>query len=569
MKYIQNIIYFFLLSVLLFGDKNESKVNLIKQEYSLEHDEELKEILWNSFLKLRETYVDSINETTIINSAIRGMCRPLDPYTILVEGKTKDHLEMLSKGRYGGVGIQISTRRDTLIVLSPMEDSPAYIEGLQSGDKILKVDTTNVVGMKLDNASKLIRGELGTIVELKIFRPSTKELLVFPLTRANIKVNDLPYYGVDENNIGYIRITKFSRYVARDFRSALLELVDLDIEGLVIDLRGNSGGLLSNALSILDVLTDKNILLLKTQGRAFKSNRTIVSRLNPLIDTSLPISVLIDRSSASASEIVAGVLQDLDLAVIIGEKSFGKGLVQSMYQINDTTKLKVTTAKYYIPSGRLIQKRDYLDNGVLTDGLDKKDSLFTTSIGRIVKGGDGIIPDIHVSREKIPPFVQQLWKQGVFLNFAAYYAPMHDLKFPINITNEIIDEFKIFLKDYNFQYKEYGEVKLENLKEDLKILEKNEKSIFNGIIHKLMFWKKHTLTGNLDRMYKNIKENPFNSKNNLKWIKNGLLRELSRVIGGNPDRVKASLKNDIVYHKSVEVLLDSVVYKKILSLEIN
>jgi carboxyl-terminal processing protease len=202
---------------------------------------------------------------------------------------------------------------------------------------------------------------------------------------ANIKLNDVPYWGLNEENIGYIRIKKFSKNTAKEFRDAMVEMTKNGMKGLVIDLRGNSGGLLNNAINMLDVLTPRGAELLSTRGRIERSNKTISSRRRPIVASDVPIAVLINRSSASASEILAGVLQDLDRAVIIGQKSFGKGLVQSMFNLNDTTTLKVTTAKYYTPSGRLIQKQDYLDNGFLTDGLDKHDSTFVTSGGRIAK----------------------------------------------------------------------------------------------------------------------------------------------------------------------------------------
>ena len=192
---------------------------------------------------------------------------------------------------------------------------------------------------------------------------------------------------------------------------------------------------------MLDKIVDRGEVLLKTKGRLERSNKTFSSRAKPIIDKDIPIAVLINKSSASASEIFAGVLQDYDRAVIIGEKSFGKGLVQSMYNLNDTTTLKVTTAKYYTPSGRLIQKEDYLNNGFLTDGLDKKDTLFTTRGGRKVKGGGGITPDIEVKRNSIPPYVQGLWKAGVFLAFAAEYVPMNNIKAPVEITDKIYKEF--------------------------------------------------------------------------------------------------------------------------------
>ncbi|SVD70799.1 uncharacterized protein METZ01_LOCUS423653, partial [marine metagenome] len=262
------------------------------------------------------------------------------------------------------------------------------------------------------------------------------------------------------------------------------------MKGLIIDLRGNSGGLLNNSINILDKLTDRGLNLLNTKGRIPKSNRKMNSRRAPMVESDIPIVVLINRSSASASEIVSGVLQDLDRAVIVGEKSFGKGLVQSMYELNDTTTLKVTTAKYYTPSGRLIQKEDYLNNGFLTDGLDKKDSLFATRGGRRVKGGGGITPDIEIKRNPLPPYVQGLWKEGVFLAFSAEYVPMNNIEVPVMITDKIYRDFEIFLKDYEVKYKLSGEKDLSQLKTILRSKDGLRGNSTSSILSKLMFWKK-------------------------------------------------------------------------------
>ena len=516
------------------------------------------------------SYVDSVNESELIKAGIKGMMKPLDPYTKFLSGSSKDRLDMLRTGKYGGIGIQISIRRDTLTVLSPFEDSPAYTEGIHSGDQIIMIDSVKTNGMTLKDASSLIKGELGSVVNLTIFRPSKRKKLTFKLTRANITVKHVPYWGVDDAGIGYIRITKFSKNTAKDFSEALKDLSDQDMKGLVIDLRGNSGGLLSNAINILDKLTDRGLNLLKTRGRIKKSNKSMNSRRVPMVDTILPISVLINRSSASASEIVAGVIQDLDRGVIIGTKSFGKGLVQSMYNLNDTTTLKVTTAKYYTPSGRLIQKEDYLDNGFLTDGLDKKDSLFTTRGGRQVKGGGGITPDVEIKQAKLPPYVQGLWKEGIFLTFAADYVPRNGIEAPVIITDKIYADFEKFLKDYKISYKLPGENNLGKLKDALKSQIDFKKQGKASLLSRLIFWKKsrnrfEKMTDKLDRYYEKKRAGQFWEPQNIKWIKNGLQREMSLVVQGNKEKIRVSLFEDDVYKKARDILLDYNRYKDILN----
>ena len=556
----------FIIPVIGQNKKKESKPLTSKKTNKLEfsndqNTQDYLDMLETAFYRVRASYVDSINESEIIKAGIKGMMKPLDPYTRFLSGSSKDRLDMLRTGKYGGVGIQIGLRRDTLTVLTPFEDSPAYTEGIHSGDQILMIDSVKTKGMSLKDASKLIKGELGSVVVLTIYRPSARIKISFELTRANIIIKHVPYWGVDENGIGYIRITKFSKNTAKDFGTGLQELIDENLKGLVIDLRGNSGGLLNNSINILDKLTDRGINLLNTRGRIPKSNREMNSRRAPKLSPDIPIAVLINRSSASASEIVSGVIQDLDRGVIVGEKSFGKGLVQSMYNLNDTTTLKVTTAKYYTPSGRLIQKEDYLNNGFLTDGLDKKDSLFTTRGGRIVKGGGGITPDVEIKRTSLPPYVQGLWREGVFLTFAAEYVPMNEIESPIIITDKIYRDFEVFLKEYEINYKLPGEKDLNKLKIALRSQDDLKKITNTSILSKLMFWKKSKsailqLTGKVDKYYQNKRNGQYWDPNNIKWVKNGLLREMSLVASGNREKIRVSLIEDNVYQEAAEILLD-------------
>ena len=543
-----------------------------KKQVVFNNNEDYKEyidLFESSFNKLKINFVDSVNESEMIKAGIKGMLKNLDPYTKLLEDNSLESFEILRKGKYGGVGIQIGLRRDTLTVLSPMEDSPAYSEGIIAGDKIMKIDSTFTKGMTVSDASKLIKGEVGSTVILNILRPSTKEKIDFELERSSIVVKHVPYWGVDKNNIGYIRITRFSRNASKDFKKGLEELRDKNIKGLVIDLRGNSGGLLSNAINILDYLCERGEVLLKSKGKTNRSNKEWKSRRKPILDIDTPVVVLVNRGSASASEIVAGAIQDLDRGVVIGQNTFGKGLVQHMYDLNDTITLKITTSKYYLPSGRLIQKQDYLDNGFLTDGLDKVDSLFTTKGGREVKGGNGIVPDIKTERNILSPYVQELWRQGVFLSFAfklfASYVPFNkDLKTPVVIDNKIMKAFKLFLDDYTLEYKLKGE------DEYLKFLDKvNMSPISINKFSRNIYFKDSSImeqnnTIPVENYFNEIKKVQFSLEENQRWIKNGLEREISKVIGGEKERIKASLNEDLEYRKAVNLILNLKDYYSIL-----
>ena len=547
------------LSLLLSKDKKELEFN------NNENHEDYIKLFESSFNKLKVNFVDSVNESEMIKSGIKGMMKNLDPYTKLLEDNSLESFDILRKGKYGGVGIQIGLRRDTLTVLAPMEDSPAYSEGIIAGDKIMKIDSTFTKGLNVSDASKIIKGEVGSTVVLGIYRPSTKEKIDFELKRSSIVVKHVPYWGVDKNNIGYIRITRFSRNASKDFKKGLEELQKQNIKGLVIDLRGNSGGLLSNAINILDYLCERGELLLFSKGKTNRSNKEWKSRRKPILDIDTPIVVLVNKGSASASEIVAGTLQDLDRAVIIGQNTFGKGLVQHMYDLNDTMTLKITTSKYYLPSGRLIQKQDYLDNGFLTDGLDKVDSLFTTKGGREVKGGNGIVPDIKTKRNILSPYVQELWRQGIFLSFAASYVPFNkDLTVPVVIDSKIMKDFKLFINDYQLEYKLKGEQEYLNFIDKMKqspiSINRFSKNIyFKESVNKSFITKDSNMN-----YFDEIKKVQFLLEENQKWIKNGLERELSKVIAGEKERIKASLNEDKEYKKAVSLILSLKEYYTIL-----
>jgi len=444
-----------------------------------------------------------------------------------------------------------------------MEDSPAYTEGINSGDQILMVDSTSTIGMTTSEAAQIIKGELGSTVILGIYRPATKEKINFELKRDNIKVKHVPYWGVDEDGVGYIRITKFSKNVSKDFKSALLELKEQGIRGLVIDLRGNSGGLLSASTNILDYLCERGEIILTQKGKVNRSNKEWKSRRKPILDIDTPIVVLINKSSASASEIVSGSLQDLDRAVILGQKSFGKGLVQHMFDLNDTITLKITTAKYYLPSGRLIQKEDYLNNGFLTDGLDTKDTLFTTKGGRIVRGGGGITPDIKTEISSKSQYINALWREGAFLNFAATYVPFNkDLTIPINIDAQIMNDFKKYLDEFDVNFNLTGEKEFSRLKK--KIQDSNIS--INSYSKNISKSSENLFLEEVEIYFKQLKELQFSLPENQKWIKNGLLREMSRIVAGEKERIKVSLYEDDEYNRAVELILDLREYDSILEL---
>jgi carboxyl-terminal processing protease len=595
-------------------------VMLVVPIYSQKNNDELGEYfeLYNKiFETFTSNYVDTLDKTKLIKASFDGMFKEVDPYTKLYIGSSKDRLEILTKGKYGGIGMQIGLIQDTLTVLMPYEDSPSYSEGIQSGDQILMVDSISTIGLSSSESSALIRGELDTELVLTVLRPSINKEIEFNLIRSNIIVKDVPFWQVNEDGVSYVRIKKFSKNTAKDFKMALNQILkDKKTKGLIIDLRGNTGGLLSNALNILDQLVPKGQNLLKTKGRIAKANRNFNSKYSSKIPEEFPMVVLIDGRSASASEIVSGTLQDLDLALVLGSTSFGKGLVQRIYTINDSISLKVTTSKYYTPSGRLIQKKDYLDNDVLTDGLEDSDSTFYTKNGRIVKGGGGIHPDVEIEKRKIPPLVQSLYRERLFIKFASEYVFKEEIALPIKINKKIIKDFINYVQNYEINHIVPGELELLELKNNIydKYAKENfsKKNKYNfqaddsymivdaygwlrikngsGKTVKLVPPEKHdlntgeyyytetrkiisksslkntdldylsTLTKNLEDYFSQVKVLQYIDKENIRWIDNALLREMSLVLGNEKEKIKVSLYNDVEYLKAAELILDQVEY---------
>ena len=601
---IKTVIFFIVFTPLLSSQSNQIS--------------DYKKLLDQTLEYIEQDYVDSVSYPDLIISSMKGMLKPLDPYTRVVIGSSKERLDLMTKGRYGGVGIRIGVLRDTLTVLSPMENSPAYTEGIKAGDQIVRIDSTDAIGFSTREASKIIKGELGSKVTLHIRRPGQKGKFSFELTRANITVKDVPYWQVDENSIGYIRVTRFSRNTYEDFLKALKDIdsenftdsngngrrdiaenfmdknkngiwdegerfadknkngiwdegesfddlngngefdTNGNLKGLIIDLRGNSGGLLREAIGMLNSVIKKGEPLLQTKGKNGKVLRTYKSTTNPVLSEDVPLVVLVNKSSASASEIIAGVIQDLDRGLILGKTTFGKGLVQQPKSLNDTISIKVTNAKYYIPSGRLIQKEDY---GLLKD-MNSKDSVFyTLNMKRPVNGGGGIAPDIKVEPIKPPAFISSLWKERVFLSFSSEYINKNKISnLDFEISSKVLDDFETYCDNLksDISYTLPGERELKLMKEKLDINTNNSFSFFRDNASMSRNIKK------MEKYYLKEKSRQFSKKENKKWLINGLEREFARIIDGESARLGASLKVDSEYDEALRILMSLDEYYSLL-----
>ena len=395
-------------------------------------------MIFEVYKKVMTHYADQVDAKKLAEAGIEGMLSKLDPYTVFLQPEDRQGLDMLTKGKYGGVGIQLGLRDDSLTVIAPMEGGPAIRSGILSGDRIIGIDGNSTSEMNLDEAAKSIRGKKGTVVVLTISRYGETEPLDFELERANITVEDITYADFIGEDIAYIRLTRFSRNSSSEMKKSLQNLSDQGMEKLIIDLRGNPGGLLDAAIEILEYLIPAGNDLLFTRGRYDEAGREYSSSRSPIVSEDVSLVILIDGGSASASEIISGAVQDLDRGIIIGSPSFGKGLVQSLFPIDKENSIKMTTAKYYIPSGRFIQKPGYLEEDISIGSEHDSTKVFNTLGGRKVTELGGITPDIEVEISTTPVLARECWRRGLFFKYASSYMQSHGLTLPVVVDISIL-----------------------------------------------------------------------------------------------------------------------------------
>ena len=492
-------------------------------------------------------YVDDIDLDAFTKMIINNMLYDLDPYTVYLEKEERSGIEMLTKGKYGGVGIQIGKREKVLTVISPMENSPAKRAGIISGDKIIKIDDKETEGLSMDDAAKLIRGEKGSNVVLSIQRVGESDLVEYNLTRENIKVKDISFSGMLDDQTGYIRLTRFSRNSDKEMKKALQKLLEQNMTGLVLDLRDNPGGLLNAAVNILDLFIDKGEMLVWTEGKTQKSKRKYKSKTDPLVPLDVNVTVLVNQGSASASEIVAGALQDLDRAVVIGRSTFGKGLVQTVFNIDKDRSLKITTAKYYIPSGRLIQKPGYLPDEILADTTEQ-DSIFYTKGGREVSGAGGITPDHEVELNKSSPILSASWRQGLFFNFVQKHKMDYETFENVLDDSSIMEQFENYLHASDLDIFMQGESNYLDMKEMLWNLDSTNIQIQGALEI-------------LDSYFEQIALTQFEMEE--EKLHHWLMVEFADYFHDDEGRVKQSAIQDKDIQKALTLLHDPVVYENV------
>lgn len=433
------------------------------------------EIFATLYKELNSYYVDDIDPNEFMQEGIDAMLKSLDPYTNFYSEAEIENYRFETTGKYGGIGSLIKKDDDFIVISEPYEDYPADKAGLIAGDKIVSVDGKPVKGKSSEEVSKFLKGEPGTTISVDILRPQadgSDKSMVKEITREEVKVKNVPFYGMVQDGIGYIKLGNFTQQAGKEVKDAFNDLKkeNSNLKGLVLDVRGNPGGLLHEAVNITNVFVDKGELVVFTKGKVEEWDKEFKT-INEPVDTEIPLVVLTNRGSASASEIVSGAIQDLDRGVVVGQKTFGKGLVQTTRKLTYNTQLKVTTAKYYIPSGRCIQAINYAEKD--EDGAVKRlpDSLkvaFQTRSGRTVYDGGGIDPDILTEVEYLSDITISLGRKDLFFDYATLYRAnhkeLHDGK-DFRITDEEYEDFVNWLQDKDYDYSTESEALLKEFKE--------------------------------------------------------------------------------------------------------
>lgn len=512
------------------------------------------DIYYSLFRELNLFYVDSVSPEKIVKTSIDKMLETLDPYTVYIPEQDMDDFNFMTTGEYGGIGAVISKHDSMVVVAEPYEGFPAQKTGLKAGDVFLEIDGTKVEKLKVEGVSNLLKGTIGEEVKIKVQRPGVKKPITFVVKREKIHVDAVPYYGMLNDDIGYVRLKNFTLNCGDDVKRAILELKDKHhAKKLIFDLRSNPGGLLVEAVKITNLFVSQGQEIVSTKGKVSTWDKVYKAPIAPL-DTIMPLVVLVNRGSASASEIVTGAIQDLDRGVVVGARTFGKGLVQTTRDLSYNSKLKVTTAKYYIPSGRCIQALDYShrnDDGSVGTIPDSLITEFSTKGGRKVYDGGGITPDLEIKPQYFSSLSIHLIRDFMVFDYATHYVANHE-QIPsvedFKITDEIYDDFVNYVKSNDFKYESVSEKLLE------KAINKAKKEKYYDLAKDDFTSLKAKLAPNLDKDFKAFKEE----------ISDLLKSELIVRYYYQKGAIKSSIIDDIEIKKAKEILSNMDSYNNFL-----
>jgi carboxyl-terminal processing protease len=514
--------------------------------------------------KINENYVEDVSSEELVDAAIGGIRSILDPHTAYFTPKDYEDLKVNTEGEFGGLGIQIGIRDQILTVVSPLAGTPAHRMGMQAGDKIIRIDTTSTQGISIDDAVEKLRGKPGSPVKLQILREGMLEPMEFTIVREVIKIESVPYAAMVNDSTGYIKITQFAKRTSEDLEAKILELKKKDMKNLIIDLRVNPGGLLNQAISVSELFLDKGQMVVYTKGRVKSQNQEYLSRRSPIWTKKMV--VLVNENSASASEIVAGAIQDWDRGIVLGETSFGKGSVQTILPLDgQQNTLKLTTAYYYTPAGRCINKPE---NAVRfkkaqTDSARKDTTYFYTKAGRKVLAGGGITPDVILQGRKYTRFATELLRKTVFFNYVIKKRHEIAKKTKITpdfvVTPEIVEDFRKFVyTDTAFtRFKSASIIALENFRD---IVKKERVERGDTLPNNKDKVEVDGATGALESVLRAEADKEF--EKNLDYITYQLKAELLGAALGEDARTAFELKNDNQVLEASRYLADHKLFAK-------
>lgn len=546
-------------------------VNAQEENKALEYQQRYFDInknidIYSSILReLDMFYVDSLDINKTVKTGIDNMLKSLDPYTEYFNTEKVKDFTFITTGEYAGIGASIRYNDSLVVITDPFEGKPAAKAGLKAGDVILEIDgkdmskTESKEGQLYGNTlsdyvSSNLKGQPGTVVSVTVKRPGEKKPITIKVTREKIVMDPINYYGMVSPTTGYINLSTFTDKSSADTKKAFLDMKKQGMTSLIFDLRMNTGGILEEAVQIVNMFIPKGKTVVSTKGRLKQSDRTYLTTVEP-IDTEIPIILLIDKNSASASEIVAGALQDMDRAVLVGQRTFGKGLVQATRELPYGEGIKMTTAKYYIPSGRCVQEIDYSHRNADGSASTIPDSLthvFTTEAGRKVKDGGGVTPDVKLDEEKIVTISYYLENQSIIFDWVTNWVLNHKkIESPevFTISDKDYDDFKNYVKTKDFKYDRMSEKSIESLKEVMEFegYMKTAGDEFKALEAKLV--------PDLDRDLETFKEDIINHINS-EIVKRYYYQKGEYII---------ALKKDLGLKKALEILNDQDLYKNILS----
>ncbi len=493
-------------------------------------------------------YVDEIDPEKVMDAGIEGMLDILDPYTTYVERDDKEQLQIFTQGKYQGVGMLLNYRNNILTVADPPYlGTPSARAGIRAGDTILEVDGFSTKEMGFNKSVKKIRGPKGTEVTLTIKRHGESKNLEFTLIREEITIEDVAYSGLIDDGIGYIQLNRFSKNAAREVAQSLQKLQNRGMKHLIFDLRYNPGGVLEASTQMADLFLPKGAEIVSTKGRTKSSIKNFVSMRDPIFKTGSLI-VLVNHGTASASEIFAGAIQDHDRGVVVGDTTFGKGLVQTIFPLSQISALKMTTAKYYTPSGRCIQKQHYFDS----DSLIDNGKTYKTVGGREVYGGGGIAPDIYVELPEVTPLLVDLRRKSHFFNFTVQYTSSHKPQdSTVVINKKVMDAFQVYLDEKEYSFKHPLEKHLDALKEEI-----SSNGYDKNILKEIEDLEKALISVKKDMYDKSIDD-----------MKKVLKRELASKYFGTKAEVELGLEEDAVIAKAKSLIKNKKDYLALLEVK--